>query len=351
LYHEKAIVMSTLRLTQFSPGAGCGCKISPADLKEILKDNTGTPVFPGLLIGYETSDDAAVFDIGDGKALISTTDFFTPIVDDPFDFGRIAAANAISDIYAMGGLPVMALSVLGWPLEKLSAETAGHVIKGAREICSEAGIPLAGGHSIDISDPVFGLVVTGMAEISSIRANNTARAGCRLLLSKPLGIGILSTAGKKGVLTPEDYQTATGWMTKLNHIGTDLGKIRDVKAMTDITGFGLLGHLLEMCEGSRLSAVIKASAVPLLDNLDYYLEKKCIPGGTYRNWKSYGHKIGGIREDTKLLFADPQTSGGLLIAADPCPGEQFMALCKEHHLVEIGYLKEFAAESPVIAIE
>ena len=343
--------MNEIRLTQFSPGAGCGCKISSADLEKIILDKNSHKSFAKLLVGNDTKDDAAVYDIGNGRAVISTTDFFTPIVDDPYDFGRIAAANAISDIYAMGGSPLMAISVLGWPLQKLSAETAGYVLEGAGEICLEAGIPLAGGHSIDISDPVFGLAVTGIITTSSIKHNNTATDGCRLFLSKPIGTGILSTAGKKGLLTEEDYRLSVDWMTKLNTIGIDLGKIASVKAMTDVTGFGLLGHLLEICEGSGLSAVIESDKIPLLDNLNYYIEKNCIPGGTYRNWKSYGSKIGNCDERQKLLLADPQTSGGLLIVVDRLPDKRFIALCKKHHLVEIGYMEKELPGSPVISIQ
>jgi selenide,water dikinase len=327
-----------IKLTQFSPGAGCGCKISPADLREIIKQVPVNTQFEHLLVGCESSDDAAVFDIGEGQAIISTTDFFTPIVDDPFDFGRIAAANAISDIYAMGGKPIMAISILGWPLARLSADIAGQVIAGAVDICKSAGIPLAGGHSIDISDPVFGLSVTGLVKKENIRQNNTARSGCRLFLTKPLGIGILSTAAKKNMLNKNDYENSVAWMTKLNSAGTELGTMPDVRAMTDVTGFGLLGHLLEICEGSKLTAYIRFEAIPKLDNIDLYVEKNCIPGGTYRNWKSYGHKIGEITEYQKLILADPQTSGGLLIAVDQ-DAPAFDDYAASNNFVEIGMLK------------
>ena len=342
--------MSEIRLTQFSPGAGCGCKISPADLEKILHDTHQKSSFAKLLVGNETKDDAAVFDIGNGQAIISTTDFFTPIVDDPFDFGKIAAANAISDIYAMGGRPLMAISVLGWPLERLSAEMARRVIEGARNTCDEAEIPLAGGHSIDISDPVFGLAVTGITAISAIKRNNTAAPACRLFLSKPIGTGIVSTAGKKGFLNEEDYRTSVHWMTRLNTLGMELGKIKSVMAMTDVTGFGLLGHLLEICEGSGLSAVIEFERIPFLDNLKFYIDKNCIPGGTYRNWKSYGSKIGEIEEIQKYLLSDPQTSGGLLIAAEKEPGDEFLSLVKQHGLAEIGHLEKRTPGDPVISV-
>jgi len=343
--------MEQIRLTQFSPGAGCGCKISPAELEKILIHNHSRPVFKNLLVGHETRDDAAVLDIGDNHAIISTTDFFTPIVDDPYDFGRIAAANALSDIYAMGGSPLMAISILGWPVEKLPAEIAGIVINGAIDVCSEAEIPLAGGHSIAISDPVFGLAVTGIVNHSFIKRNDTATEGCQLYLSKPLGIGILSTAAKKGLLTEDDYKTAVYWMTMLNKIGTSLGRINAVKAMTDVTGFGLLGHLLEICQGSHLSAIINANAVPVLDNIGYYLKHNCVPGGTYRNWKSYGSQIENADEYVKMVFADPQTSGGLLIAVESNSDNNFQKICDNFSLVKIGYLEKPSQGKPLIIIE
>lgn len=335
--------MSDLKLTQFSPGAGCGCKISPADLRGIIRSVPDKSSFAQLMVGCETRDDAAVYDLGNGTALISTTDFFTPIVDDPYDFGCIAATNAISDVYAMGGRPLMAISILGWPLEKLPAEMAGRVIEGAADVCREAGIPLAGGHSIDISDPVFGLAVTGTANVHHIKRNNTAVPGCRLYLTKPLGIGVLSTAGKKGLLSDMDYRNSVTWMTKLNSVGMELGAMDCVKALTDVTGFGLLGHLLEICEGSGVSAVLQFNSIPRVENLNLYIEKNCIPGGTYRNWKSYGERIGEITEFQKLLLADPQTSGGLLIAVDQ-GDEAFETLARRHSFVEIGFLEEGGGE-------
>jgi len=339
-----------IKLTQFSPGAGCGCKISPADLREIIKRVPEKSQFGNLLVGCDSSDDAAVIDIGNGQAIISTTDFFTPIVDDPWDFGRIAAANAISDIYAMGGKPIMAISILGWPLAKLPAAMASCVIEGAVEICKEAGIPLAGGHSIDISDPVFGLSVTGVVKKENIRQNNTAQSGNRLFLTKPLGIGILSTAAKKNMLIQDDYLTSVAWMTRLNSAGADMGTMETVRAMTDVTGFGLLGHLLEICEGSGMCAFVKFDAVPLLDHLKGYIERNCIPGGTYRNWKSYGAKIGELTEFQKLILSDPQTSGGLLIAVDEvAPG--FDRYASEHGFREIGYLERNIGENTIIQIK
>ncbi|MBN2610481.1 MAG: selenide, water dikinase SelD [Bacteroidales bacterium] len=343
------MLQTGLKLTEFSPGAGCGCKISPADLREIIKNIPDNSYFGNLLVGCESRDDAAVYDLGNGQAVISTTDFFTPIVDDPYDFGRIAAANAISDIYAMGGNPLMAISILGWPLSKLPADMAGAVIEGASAICKEAGIPLAGGHSIDITDPVFGLAVTGMVKTTHLKQNNTAKAGCKLFLTKPLGIGILSTASKKKLLEQQDHETAVNQMTKLNQEGALLGTMPQVKAMTDVTGFGLLGHLLEMCEGSGLSARLSYKAVPKLKNIDYYIEKQCIPGGTYRNLKSYGNKVTGLTDYTKLILADPQTSGGLVIAADP-DSHEFNDYARKNGFAEIGVLEESHSET-LVSIE
>jgi selenide, water dikinase len=335
--------LTDIKLTQFSPGAGCGCKISPADLRAIIRQVPDKTQFDNLLVGCDSRDDAAVFDLGDGQAVISTTDFFTPIVDDPRDFGRIAAANAISDIYAMGGKPLMAISILGWPLAKLTAEMAGHVLEGAVNICTEAGIPLAGGHSIDISDPIFGLAVTGIVNKKNIKQNNTARPGCRIFLSKPLGIGILSTAAKKNILREDDYLNSVAWMTRLNSAGVELGKMQCVKAMTDVTGFGLLGHLLEMCEGSGLAARIRFAAIPTLDNIELYIDQSCIPGGTFRNWKSYGNSIAEITEFQKMVLADPQTSGGLLIAVDPVD-QAFKEFADQNNFGEIGMLEEITSE-------
>ncbi len=343
--------MEPVRLTQFSPGAGCGCKISPAELEKILARSNNRPFFKNLLVGHESRDDAAVFDIGDNQAVISTTDFFTPIVDDPFDFGRIAAANALSDIYAMGGNPLMAVSILGWPVEKLTTDLAGIVIDGAVEICSEAEIPLAGGHSIAISDPVFGLAVTGIVNHAFIKRNDTATEGCQLYLSKPLGVGILSTAAKKGLLTEDDYQTAVYWMTMLNRAGAELGRMKEVKAMTDVTGFGLFGHLLEICKGSNLSAIINPGAVPVLDNISYYIKQNCIPGGTYRNWKSYGSQIENADEYQKLVMADPQTSGGLLVAVDTNSDSNFKKLFDKFNMVNIGHLEKPSGDKPLIIIK
>lgn len=316
--------VDTIKLTQYSHGAGCGCKIAPKILDRILHHNQTTisppavsPLAHRLLVGNDSRDDAAVMDLGNGEAIISTTDFFMPIVDDAFDFGRIASANAISDVYAMGGEPLMAIAILGWPLDKLPPEVAGEVLAGSRAICAEAGIPLAGGHSIDSPEPIFGLAVTGKVRTEHLKQNNTATAGCRLYLTKPLGVGILTTAQKKGILAPEHAQLAPTQMAQLNKFGAVLGKLPYVKALTDVTGFGLLGHLVEMADGSGLSANITFDTVPKLPVLDAYLAQNSIPGGTHRNWDSYGHKIAGLTDQQRVVLADPQTSGGLLIAVEP----------------------------------
>lgn len=332
------------KLTQFSPGAGCGCKIAPRDLQAILESEISFTPNKNLLVGYETKDDAAVYDLGNGTALISTTDFFTPIVDDPYDFGRIAATNAISDVYAMGGTPLMAISILGWPLEKLPHAVARKVIEGARKVCNDAGIALAGGHSINISDPVFGLAVSGIVPTPYIKQNRTATAGSKLFLTKPLGIGIVTTAEKKGLVTDTHRQQALTLMTTLNNAGTSYSKLDGVKAMTDVTGFGLLGHLLEICQGSGLSAKIDFENIPLIEGINYYVEQKAIPGGTFRNWKSYGEYVGPITELQKMILCDPQTSGGLLVAVAPGSCNDFITVSKQINqpIWEIGEITDKA---------
>lgn len=321
-----------IKLTQYSHGAGCGCKISPQILSEILHSNEAFPDFEKLLVGNSSRDDAAVLDIGNGQAMISTTDFFMPIVDDPYDFGRIASANAISDVYAMGGKPVLAIAILGWPIDKLSPKVAQKVIEGSRSVCAEAGIPLAGGHSIDSPEPIFGLAVNGMAEKQYIKTNSSAREGNLLFLTKPLGIGILTTSEKKGLLQKEHIGLATKYMTQLNKIGESLGRFPGVTSMTDVTGFGLLGHLLEMCEGSNVNAEIYFEKLPKLPGIDFYIENKAIPGGTNRNWASYGKSVGEINEYQKNFLCDPQTSGGLLIAVEENNIPTFKEIMKQFGL-------------------
>ncbi|MCF8256092.1 MAG: selenide, water dikinase SelD [Flavobacteriales bacterium] len=322
-----------VRLTQFSHGGGCGCKISPSVLKDILGQGTDAGLFPDLMIGNSTSDDAAVMAIDGERAIISTTDFFMPIVDDPHDFGGIAAVNAISDIYAMGGKPLMAIAILGWPVAKLAPEIAAQVIAGAREACSRAGIPLAGGHSIDSPEPIFGLAVTGIADRHQIKANSTATEGCGLFLTKPLGVGIMATAGKRGLLGDDDRARLTAQMLTLNSIGERLGGMRSVMAITDVTGFGLLGHLIEMCEGSGLSAVIDYSKIPLIEGLQHYLDLSIYPDMTMRNFQSYGSKVSTLTGPQLFTLCDPQTSGGLLLAVEPAGREEVVSCCKEAGVV------------------
>ncbi len=315
--------MNEIKLTQYSHGAGCGCKIAPAVLDSILQSNFPKHPFPSLLVGHESKDDAAVYDLGDGNCIISTTDFFMPIVDDAFTFGQIASVNAISDVYAMGGEPLMAIAILGWPVNTLPASVANEVLEGSRKACLEAGIPLAGGHSIDCPEPVFGLAVTGKVKKENIKKNNTAREGSLLYLTKPLGIGIVTTAQKKGIVLAEHLKQAISVMTTLNKPGLAFGKLPYVNAMTDVTGFGLLGHLIEICEGSGLSAEIEFARIPKFDFLDNYLDQKSTPGGTQRNWASYGSKISELSETQIAILADPQTSGGLLVSVDEDHAKDF----------------------------
>jgi len=308
--------MTEINLTQYSHGAGCGCKISPAVLEAMLHSDLPKTNFPSLLVGNESKDDAAVFDLGDGTCIVSTTDFFMPIVDDPFTFGAIASVNAISDVYAMGGEPLMAIAILGWPIDKIPAEVAKKVLEGSRKVCVEAGIPLAGGHTIDCPEPVFGLAVTGKVKKENLKKNNTAKKDSVLYLTKPVGIGIITTAQKKGIVQEQHLKVAIDTMLTLNTLGADLGQFPYVNAMTDVTGFGLLGHLCEVCEGSGLSAEIEFDKVPMFDFLEAYIEQKSMPGGTGRNWASYGHKISPLSDYQKGILADPQTSGGLLVSVD-----------------------------------
>ena len=342
-----------VRLTRFSHGAGCGCKIAPAVLETILKSELGTFPDPRLLVGYGSRDDAAVYDLGNGRALISTTDFFSPIVDDAFDFGRIAATNALSDVYAMGGRPLLAVAILGWPVEKLPPELAARVVEGGRQACHDAGIALAGGHSIDSPEPFFGLAVTGEVPIEQLKRNDTAQEGDLLILTKPLGVGILSTAQKRGVLKPGHAHIARDLMCRSNAVGAELSKIPGVHAMTDVTGFGLAGHLLEMCQGSGLSATIRWEQVPVIPEALEYLSQGCYPDGSFRNWKSLGQHIqGAANMERMMLVSDPQTSGGLLIAASPAslPGVQRAILLEKGISRAIGIMTKVEDRSTNIHI-
>ena len=312
-----------IKLTQHSKGGGCGCKIAPSVLSEILAaHNVGAKNnIPQLLVGNDSRDDAAVYQIDEKNAIISTTDIFMPIVDDAFAFGQIAAANAISDVYAMGGKPIFALAVLGWPLATLPASVAAQVMEGARKTCAEAGIVIAGGHSIDSQDPIFGLVVNGMVAIENLKRNDTAKEGDVLILTKPLGVGILATSQKRGLLTEAHLEKLVKQLTTINKAGEALGKLSAVHAMTDVTGFGLAGHLTEMMQGSNLTAEISYSKLPIIPEVREYIAQKAIPGATARNWNATQDGISLAPEidekEASVLLPDPQTNGGLLIAVAP----------------------------------
>jgi selenide,water dikinase len=327
-----------IRLTEYSHGAGCGCKISPKLLDEMLSGSKTDFVDVNLLVGNESKDDAAVYDLGNGEALISTTDFFMPIVDDPFTFGRIAGCNAISDVYAMGGQPLMAIAIFGWPINKLPAHVAGEVIEGGRSICAEAGIALAGGHSIDSPEPFFGLSVSGRVELKHLKKNSDARVGDAIFITKPLGVGILSTAQKMKKVSDEDHQKAIAHMTQLNSVGSEIAKIAGVNAITDVTGFGLGGHLVEVCLASQVSAKLSFATIPLLDNTEYYLDLGCIPGGSERNFQSYGHQLDELKETQRAIICDPQTSGGLLITVSQSAKNSVRKILEQQQLsfAEIG---------------
>lgn len=342
--------MENVRLTQYSHGAGCGCKISPQVLDTILRTQIAPFADPNLLVGNESKDDAAVYDLGNGTAVISTTDFFMPIVDDPYDFGRIAATNAISDIYAMGGKPIMAIAILGWPVNVLAPEIAQKVIEGGRAVCRDAGISLAGGHSIDAPEPIFGLAVTGIVDTDRIKRNDKAEAGCKLFLTKPLGIGVLTTAEKKSKLAEEHKGLARDWMCKLNKPGADFADVAGVKALTDVTGFGLLGHLSEICEGSGVKAKVWFEQVPHLPGVFDYIEQGCVPGGTERNFASYGDKIAPMTAEQKALLCDPQTSGGLLLAVAPGSEDEIAEIAK-HHNIELQAIGELFEQDGSALIE
>ena len=307
---------------------------------------------PNLLVGNETADDAAVYDLGNGTAIISTTDFFMPIVDDPFDFGRIAATNAISDIFAMGGKPIMGIAILGFPTNVLPAEVAQKIVDGGRFACHQAGIALAGGHSIDSPEPIFGLAVTGVIETEKVKRNASAKSGCKLYMTKPLGIGILTTAEKKGKLKPEHQGLATAAMCQMNSIGSQFSQVDGVTAMTDVTGFGLLGHLIEICEGSNLSAVVFADKIKTLEGVKDYIAQGCVPGGTGRNFESYGHKVGVLTEEQKAILCDPQTSGGLLVAVEPNSVQAVIEIAKDTgiDLYEVGELNPKSELDVVVEI-
>lgn len=341
--------MTNIKLTQFSHGAGCGCKISPDKLEQILSNNKSTSVFKNLLVGNQTNDDAAVWDLTNGQALVSTVDFFMPIVDDAFDFGRIAATNALSDVYAMGGKPIFANAILGWPIDKLPLELAAKVIEGAQFVCKQANIPIAGGHSIDSLEPMFGLAVNGLVNNENIKQNSTAQNGDVLFLTKKLGTGIIGTAIKRGLIEDEIHaKTCIESMCTLNSLGFEIAQLSGVNAMTDITGFGLLGHLIEMAEGANLTAEIDWKSVPYFDFIDNYLQKNIIPDNTYRNWNAYEKMVSGLNDMKAFqIMNDPQTSGGLLISINPSNQQALIDLFIQNGLNDfikpIGVFKEETA--------
>ena len=309
-----------IRLTDLSHGGGCGCKIAPAVLSEILSRAPLRTMPKELLVGIETSDDAAVYRLNDNQAIVATTDFFTPIVDDPYDFGRIAAANAISDVYAMGAQPIFALAVVGMPLDKLPVDVIQRIIAGGESVCAAAGIPIAGGHSIDTLEPIYGLVALGIVHPEQVKRNSRAHAGDTLILGKPLGVGILSAALKKGKLSSEGYRQMLAATTQLNTPGLKLSQLPGVHAMTDVTGFGLAGHLLEICRGSRLGATVRFDDLPVLDEAREWVRRGVATGASARNWAGYGHEVihaGDWPDWQRNLLTDPQTSGGLLVACAP----------------------------------
>ena len=309
-----------IRLTQYSHGAGCGCKIAPDVLSRILAETGGgasNATFPSLLVGHQSRDDAAAVILDEDRAVLSTTDFFMPIVDDPYDFGRIAATNAISDIYAMGGTPQLAVAILGWPIDTLAPEIANQVVQGGRDVCTQLGFPLAGGHSIDAPEPIFGLAVTGTVARAHLKQNDAACADDLLILTKPLGIGIHTTAEKQGKLQAAHRGLATELMCQSNQVGALLAKLDGVHALTDVTGFGLAGHLMEMCRGSNLCAILDPAAIPELPGLDDYIALGCVPGGTQRNFDALENALPTLTRRELAVLCDPQTSGGLLIAVSP----------------------------------
>ncbi len=343
----------TLRLTSFSHGGGCGCKIAPGLLSDILKQTKGFPVPPQLLVGIETADDAAVYQLNDEQALIATTDFFMPIVDDAFDFGRIAATNAISDVYAMGGTPIMALALVGMPIDKLPVETIGRILAGGESICAQAGIPVAGGHTIDSVEPIYGLVVMGLVHPKKLKRNADAKAGDRLVLGKPLGVGIYSAALKKAALDAAGYEAMIASTTKLNTPGRKLSELAGVHALTDVTGFGLLGHAREMALGARLAARISLSQVPFLPGVEALAAQGFITGASGRNWAGYGHDIRlaeGITPQQQALLCDPQTSGGLLVACAPGAVDDVIALFRDEGFAHAAVVGEMADGTPGVDV-
>jgi selenide,water dikinase len=342
------------RLTSLSHGGGCGCKIAPDVLADLLKRSAPARPFSQLLVGTQTADDAAVYKLNDDQAIIATTDFFMPIVDDPFDFGRIAATNALSDVYAMGGMPVLALAIVGMPINVLPVQVIRDILRGGETVCAEADIPIAGGHSIDSVEPIYGLAAIGIIHPKDVKRNSDARVGDALVLGKPLGVGILSAALKKGKLGPADYRAMLDLTTCLNRAGPDLAKLPGVHAMTDVTGFGLLGHLLEMCRGSGIGARVNMAQVPLLDNVLAMADAGFVTGASGRNWGSYGAEVDLAARVTpahKALLSDPQTSGGLLVACAPDALAAVLAIFARHAGAQASLIGAMIDAAPRVSVE
>ncbi|MBK9019412.1 MAG: selenide, water dikinase SelD [Sulfuritalea sp.] len=344
---------SPLRLTSFSHGGGCGCKVAPGLLSEILRGVRGFPVPKELMVGIETADDAAVYRLNDEQALIATTDFFMPIVDDPFDFGRIAATNAISDVYAMGGTPIMALALVGMPIDKLPLEVIGKILEGGESVCAAAGIPIAGGHTIDSVEPIYGLVVMGLVHPDKVKTNAGARAGDVLILGKPLGVGVMSAALKKGALDADGYAAMIASTTRLNTPGRRLANLDAVHALTDITGFGLLGHLLEVCRGAGLAAALDMASIPLLADVERLATAGYITGASARNWTAYGDEVSlapAISQMQRALLTDPQTSGGLLVACEPAAVDDVLAVFRDEGFGSAAVVGRFESGLPRVRV-
>ena len=345
--------LQAIRLTSFSHGGGCGCKIAPGLLSDILKQSRGFPVPPQLLVGIETADDAAVYRLNDEQALIATTDFFMPIVDDPFDFGRIAATNAISDVYAMGGTPIMALALVGMPIDKLPVETIGRILAGGERVCADAGIPVAGGHTIDSVEPIYGLVVLGLVHPDKLKRNANAKAGDKLILGKPLGVGVLSAALKKGALDSAGYEAMLASTTQLNTLGKALADIEGVHALTDVTGFGLLGHAREMALGAQLRARIHFASVPLLAGVEQLAAAGFVTGASARNWAGYHHDVqldAAITPLQQALLCDPQTSGGLLVACADDVVDTVLAVFHAQGFARAAVIGEMSQGTPGVEV-
>ncbi len=342
-----------VKLTSFSHGGGCGCKVAPGVLAQLLKESSGFPIPANLLVGIETADDAAVYQLNGEQALVATTDFFMPIVDDPFDFGRIAAVNAISDVYAMGGAPIMALALVAMPIKQLPPDAIRKIIKGGEAVCNEAGIPIAGGHTIDSVEPIYGLVVMGLVHPSRVKRNADAQAGDRLILGKPLGVGILSAALKKGQLDSAGYAAMLATTTQLNKPGMALSSVPGVHAITDVTGFGLLGHLLEVARGSKLRARIDMAKIPLLPNVHQLAASGFVTGASERNWAGYGHEVSlaqSIGAVERALLTDPQTSGGLLVSCSPSAEKEVLAIFAEAGFAQAAVIGEMTAGTPRVEV-